>query len=119
MIPKHQRLVADVLRRIYRRVDELVRQCAYPVGRKPEEPAIEDFRESLLGHHLVSIAHYAESYPYPYEGDVRSSVNFVARCLYGDPLITQGFRLPAKWQRSELGSLVHAAVLRVYWEERP
>jgi hypothetical protein len=119
MIPKHQRLVDDLLKRIHPRVDELVRQCAYPVGRKPEEPAIEQLRESLLGQHLAAIAQYAESYPYPYTGDVRGSVNFVARCLYGDPLTTQGFRLPAKWQRSELGGLVHTAVLRFYEEERP
>ena len=30
-----------------------------------------------------------------------------------------GFRLPAKWQRSTLGKLVHAALLRFYEEERP
>jgi hypothetical protein len=60
-----------------------------------------------------------EGYPYPFEGDVRASAGVVARCLYGDPLAPQGFRLPPKWQRTELGSLIHAAMLRFYEEERP
>ena len=84
----------------------------------PEQP-LEQLRNSPLGGHLAAIAHYAEGYAYPYEGDVRASVSFLARCLYGDALAAQGFRLPPKWQRSALGKVVHAALLRFYEQERP
>ena len=50
---------------------------------------------------------------------MRASAGFVARCLYGEPLAAQGFRLLQKWQCSELGTLVHAAMLHFYEKERP
>jgi hypothetical protein len=46
-------------------------------------------------------------------------MTFIARCLYGDPLEASGFRLPPKWQRTPLGKLCHAALLRFFEEERP
>ena len=118
MIPKHQQIVDDILEHMHARVNELLHHC-HPVSRKPPaEPTREQLRETLFGQHLATIAHYAEGYPYPYEGDVRTSIGFVARCLYGNPLAAQGFRLPQKWQRSELGKLAHAAMLRFFEEER-
>jgi len=119
MIPTHQRIVDDILERMHARVNELIHHCQPASRKRPAEPTREQLRETLLGQHLAAIAHYAEGYPYPYEGDVRTSTGFVARCLYGDPLAARGFRLPQKWQHSELGSLVHAAMLRFFEEERP
>lgn len=119
VIPTHQQIVDTLLERMCRRVSELIRDC-YPASKKqPAGPTIEQLRETLLGQHLAAIAHYVEGYPYPYEGDVRASISFVARCIYGDPLASQGFRLPQKWQRTELGKLVHNAMLRFFDEERP
>ncbi len=68
---------------------------------------------------FAAIAHYAEGYAYPYQEDVRMSIDFLARCLYGDPLASKGFRLPLKWQRSPLGALAHSALLRFFEQERP
>jgi hypothetical protein len=119
MIPTHQHLVDLVLTRMARRVSELTHHCL-PASRKPPaEPTIEQLRETPFGIHLAAIAHYAEGYAYPLEGDVRNSMSFVARCLFGDPLTQQGFRLPPKWQRDPLGKLVHTALLRFFEEERP
>jgi hypothetical protein len=119
MTPIHQQLVDEILERMHQRVQELIHACQ-PAGQtKGASPTSEQLRQTVLGQHLAAIAHYVEGYPYPFEGDVRASAGFVARCLYGDPLASQGFRLPAKWQRTELGSLVHAALLRFYEEERP
>jgi hypothetical protein len=119
MIPKHQQIVDTILERMHQRVNELIQYCQPVNKRQPAKPTIEQLRDTLLGQHLAAVAHYAEGYPYSYEGDVRSSMSFIARCLYGDPLAPQGFRLPPKWQRTELGSLVHAALLRFFEEERP
>ncbi len=119
MIPKHQQIVDDTLARMHARVNELIHHCLPASGKRPAAPTREHLRETPLGQHLTAIAHYAEGYAYPFEKDVRTSAGFVARCLYGDPLAAQGFRLPQKWQRSELGSLVHAAMLRFFEVERP
>jgi hypothetical protein len=61
------------------------------------EQPIERLRESLLGGHLGAIAHYVEGYAYPYQADVRVSADFIARCLYSDPLAPQRYRLPPFW----------------------
>ena len=114
MTPTHQRSVDDILKRMHARVSELIHHCQPVSGKQPAEPTIEQLRDTLLGQHLAAIANYVEGYAYPYQGDVRASATFVARCLYGEPLAAQGFRLPQKWQRSELGSLVHAAMLRFF-----
>lgn len=119
MTPIHQRIVDEVVERMYQRVQELLRACQPASAMPLASPTREQLRQTLLGQHLAAIAHYVEGYSYPIEGDVRTSASFVARCLYGDPLAPQGFRLPAKWQRTELGSLVHAALLHFYEEERP
>jgi hypothetical protein len=99
-------------------VSELIQYCLPAIGKRPAEPTIKELRDTLLGQHLAAIMHYAEGYVYSYEGDVSVSISFVARCLYGDPLSPQGFRLPQKWQCSELRKLVHAALLRFFEEER-
>lgn len=109
MTPNHQQIVDTILTTMQLRVRELVAACQQ--GTMLPEPPLASLRESPLGGHLAAIAHYAEGYAYPYEGDVRASVTFLARCLYGDALAPRGFRLPAKWQRSALGKLVHAARL--------
>lgn len=119
MTPKHQQIVDDILARMHARVHELIHTCQPESRKHPAEPTRDQLRETLLGQHLAAIAHYAEGYAYAFEGDVRISTNIVARCLYGYPLATQGYRLPQKWQRSDLGKLVHAAVLRFFEEERP
>ena len=116
MIPKHQQIVDDTLARMHARVNELIHHCLPASGKRPAAPTREHLRETPLGQHLTAIAHYAEGYAYPFEKDVRTSAGLVARCLYGDPLAAQGFRLPQKWQRSELGNLVHAAMLRFFEE---
>ncbi len=119
MTPIHQQIIDTILEHMHHRVQELIHNCQ-PAGKTHlAEPTREQLRQTVLGQHLAAIAHYVEGYPYPFEGDVRASAGFVARCLYGDPLAVQGFRLPPKWQRTELGSLVHAAMLRFYEEERP
>lgn len=117
MTPNHQQIVDAILTAMQRRVSELVAHCQQGTM-LPEQP-LAHLRSSPLGEHLAAIAHYIEGYTYLYEGDVRASVTFLARCLYGDPLAAQGFRLPPKWQRGALGKLVHASLLRFYEEERP
>jgi len=119
MTPTHQRIVDDILARMHARVSELIHHCQPAGGKRPAEPTKEQLRDTLLGQHLAAIAEYVEGYAYPYQGDVRASTSFVARCLYGEPLAAQGFRLPSKWQRSALGNLAHAALLRFFEEERP
>jgi hypothetical protein len=117
MTPNHQQIVDAVLTAMQRRVHELVADCQR--GTMLSEQPLASLRDSPLGGHLAAIAHYAEGYAYPYEGDVRASVSFLARCLYGDSLAARGFRLPPKWQRSPVGQVVHAALLRFYEQERP
>ncbi len=119
MTPKHQQLVDAILLSMQRRISELVSQCQQTSGKRVAEQPIERLRESPLGGHLAAIAHYVEGYAYPYQGDVRVSADFIARCLYSDPLAPQRYPFPPKWQRSELGKLVHAALLRFFEEERP
>lgn len=116
MTPKHQQLVDAILTAMQRRVSELV-VCCQQDGNLPEQ-RMQQLRTSPLGLHLAAIAQYAEGYAYPYERDVRGSMQFVSRCLYGDPLTGEG-RLPTKWQRTPLGKVVHTALLRFYEEERP
>src|SRR5713101_5973599 len=84
MTPNHQHIVDAVLLAMQRRVSELVAHCQQGTT-LPEQP-LEQLRNSPLGGHLAAIARYAEGYAYPYEGDVRASATFLARCLYGDPL---------------------------------
>ncbi len=119
MTPTHQQLVDDILLRMHNRTRELMHACLPPLKNQLPEAPRELLRETPLGTHLAAIAHYAEGYAYPYQKDVRASMNFLARCLYGDPLTPKGFRLPLKWQRSSLGALVHSALLRFFEEERP
>jgi hypothetical protein len=69
-------------------------------------------RESPLGVHLAAVDHYLQ-------GDLRTSLTFIARCLYSDTLSTSGFRLPLKWQRIPLGKLCHTDLLRFFEEELP
>jgi len=69
-------------------------------------------RESPLGVHLAAVAHYLER-------DLRTSLTFIARCLYSDPLSTSGFCLPLKWQHTPLGKRCHTDLLRFFEEERP
>jgi hypothetical protein len=119
MTPNHQQVVDNTLRRMDARLNELMRHCRMPSKKPPGETPIEQLRETLLGEHLAAIAHYVEGYAYPYEGDLRASAGFVTRCIYGEPLATRGFRLPPKWQRTDLGKLVHTAMLHFYERERP
>jgi len=77
-------------------VSELIQQCLPAIGKRPAEPNIEELRDTLLSQHLAAIVHYTEGYVLPYEGDGHVPTRFVARCLYGNPLSTQGFRLPQK-----------------------
>lgn len=117
MTPTHQQIVDDILTAMQRRVSELVASCQK--GRSLPEQPIDQLRMSPLGQHLAAIAHYAEGYAYSSGEDVRHSVVFLVRCLYGNPLAARGFRLPPKWHRTPLGRLVYAALLRFYEEEQP
>ena len=119
MTPTHQQLVDDILVRMHNRTRELMQSCLPALKNPLPEAPRELLQDTPLGKHLAAIAHYEEGYPYPYQGDVRASIDFLAHCLYGDPLAPQGFRLPQKWQRSPLGALVHSALLHFFEEERP
>ncbi len=117
--PKNQSIIESVLQRVHARMGELIQVCE-PTSKKQEpSPTIEQLRQTVLGLHLTAIAHYAEGYPYPYESDVRRSVNVVGRCLYADPFSQPGsYCLPKLWHNTELGKLVYAALYRFYTEER-
>ncbi len=83
MTPIHQQLIDTILEHMHHRVQELIHNCQ-PAGKTHlAEPTREQLRQTVLGQHLAAIAHYVEGYPYPFEGDVRASAGFVARCLYG------------------------------------
>ena len=120
MTPTHQQIVDDILVRMHKRTRELMQLCLPALKNPLPDAPLDLLRETPLGMHLAAIANYEEGYPYPYQqSDVRASMDFLARCLYGDPLSPQGFRLPQKWQRSPLGALVHSALLRFFEHERP
>jgi hypothetical protein len=62
--------------------------------------------------HLAAVAHYLE-------GDLHTSLTYIARYLYSDPLSISGFCLPFKWQCTPLGKRCHTDLLLFFEEERP
>ncbi|GHO51151.1 hypothetical protein KSX_93140 [Ktedonospora formicarum] len=145
MTPKHQAVIDRTLHAVHERA-HLVVQSLHPPGK--EEPAqgdaakhrsqeeqMEALRASTLGCQLRWIAEYVEGYPAAKEperkqrwtwseevvvrGGMRREVYAVCAVVYGSAAGGNAWSYPRQCQHTDLGQLLHAALLQFYHEYLP
>lgn len=134
MTPKHQEIIDATLLAVEERARLLHLDLTVP----PEEPlrkrSIEQLRASLFGQKLCWIAEYVEGYPAVFQperreqpggwhsveviGGMRREVYEVCSTVYGSTL-SERWSFPPKCQHTQLGALLHAALLQFYREHYP
>jgi hypothetical protein len=143
MTPKHQQLLDATLLQVQERAAlferalsmlSMVRDAPAQASEKPsEKPSVETLRASMLGQRLRRIVEYVEGYPAEIEperkktsrgeervtGGIRLEVYKVCFVLFGSAHEAERWAYPKHCQHTELGRLLHAALLQFYREYLP
>ncbi len=112
MTPDHQQAIENTLQLTYARTTELHNMLNIPLGKNPPRYTREMMWDSPLGHDLQAVANYVEGYQV--QEDITTTLQRVARTLFGHTLNQQGFRLPLQFHKTPLGKMMFLAFERYF-----